>query len=119
MILNFSKGEKHMVGAARNIEPPYFAVIFTSQRTEGDKGYEVMSNQMVELTSKQKGFLGIESARDQELGITVSYWDSLESIKAWKENSAHKVAQDKGKREWYKNFSFRVCKVERHRFFEM
>lgn len=113
------KGEKYMVGAARNIEPPYYAVIFTSQRTEGDKGYKVMSNKMVELASKQKGFLGVESARDQELGITISYWNSLESIKAWKENSAHKVAQDKGKREWYKNFSFRVCKVERHRFFEM
>lgn len=68
---------------------------------------------MVELASQQKGFLGVESARDNELGITVSYWDSLNAIKNWKENSAHKVAQDRGKTEWYKNFSLRVCKVER------
>lgn len=68
---------------------------------------------MVELASQQKGFLGVESARDNELGITVLYWDSLNAIKNWKENSAHKVAQDRGKTEWYKNFSLRVCKVER------
>lgn len=68
---------------------------------------------MVELASQQKRFLGVESARDNELGITVSYWDSLNAIKNWKENSAHKVAQDRGKTEWYKNFSLRVCKVER------
>lgn len=58
-------------------EPPYFAVIFASQRTEGDKGYRVMVKKMVELASKQKRFLGVESARDKDLGITVSYWDSL------------------------------------------
>lgn len=99
-------------------EPPYYAVIFSSQRTEGENGYVNMANQMVELASKQKGFLGVESARDERLGITVSYWDSLESIENWKENAAHKVAQEKGKSIWYQNFALRVCKVERQNFFE-
>ncbi|MBS4215066.1 MULTISPECIES: antibiotic biosynthesis monooxygenase family protein [Neobacillus] len=108
-----------MSGIAKTPEPPYYAVIFASQRTEGDRGYGKMADKMVELASQQKGFLGVESARDGELGITVSYWDSLESIKDWKENSAHRMAQEKGKIEWYKNFSLRVCKVERHKFFEM
>jgi heme-degrading monooxygenase HmoA len=78
-----------------------------------------MAEKMVELASEQKGFLGVESARDNELGITVSYWESLDAIKKWKENSAHKVAQERGKKEWYKNFALRVCKVERENFFEM
>jgi len=108
-----------MSGIANTPEPPYYAVIFASQRTEGDRGYGRMADKMVELASQQKGFLGIESARDEQLGITVSYWDTLESIKEWKENAAHKVAQGKGRREWYKNFSLRVCCVERHSFFEM
>ncbi|MBU8919221.1 antibiotic biosynthesis monooxygenase [Bacillus sp. FJAT-29953] len=108
-----------MSGIAKTPEPPYYAVIFASQRTEGDGGYGKMADKMVELASQQKGFLGVESARDGVLGITVSYWDSLESIKDWKENSAHRMAQEKGKTEWYKNFSLRVCKVERHKFFEM
>ncbi|MFP5115353.1 antibiotic biosynthesis monooxygenase family protein [Bacillaceae bacterium C204] len=108
-----------MSGIVKTPEPPYYAVIFASVRTEGDRGYGIMSDKMVELASQQKGFLGVESARDDQLGITVSYWESLESIKVWKENSAHKVAQEKGKADWYKNFSLRVCSVERHNFFEM
>ncbi|MGX6443429.1 antibiotic biosynthesis monooxygenase family protein [Neobacillus sp. K501] len=99
-------------------EPPYYAVIFASQRTEGDNGYAKMADKMVELAAQQEGFLGVESARDEELGITVSYWKSLEAITYWKQNAAHQVAQQRGKTEWYKNFSLRVCKVERHSFFD-
>ncbi|MEO2074006.1 MAG: antibiotic biosynthesis monooxygenase [Bacillus sp. (in: firmicutes)] len=108
-----------MNGIAKTPQPPYYAVIFASQRTDGDRGYDNMAEKMVELASKQSGFLGVESARDQELGITVSYWDSLDAIKKWKENTVHKVAQERGKKEWYKNFTLRVCKVERDYFFEM
>jgi heme-degrading monooxygenase HmoA len=108
-----------MSGIAKTPEPPYYAVIFASQRTDGDRGYGLMAEKMVELASQQKGFLGVESARDAELGITVSYWDSLEAIKNWKYHAAHKVAQEKGKTEWYQNFALRVCRVERDNFFEM
>lgn len=108
-----------MSSIAKTPDPPYYAVIFSSQRTEGDRGYGKMAEKMTELASQQKGYLGVESARDDELGITVSYWDSLESIKAWKEHSAHLVAQEKGIREWYKSFSLRVCRVERHNIFEL
>lgn len=94
-------------------------MIFASKRTEGDGGYGVMSDKMVELASQQEGFLGVENARDEGLGITVSYWKSLDAIKKWKEHSAHKVAQERGKTEWYKNFALRVCKIERDNFFEM
>lgn len=108
-----------MSGIAKTSEPPYFAVIFASERKEGDNGYGIMAEKMVELAFQQKGFLGLESARDEELGITVSYWDSLEAIKNWKNHAAHKIAQDRGKTEWYKSFSLRVCRVEKHSFFEM
>ncbi|MGG4489967.1 antibiotic biosynthesis monooxygenase family protein [Metabacillus idriensis] len=108
-----------MSGIAKTPEPPYYAVIFASERTESDNGYGSMADKMVELASLQTGFLGVESARDEELGITVSYWNSLESIRKWKEHSAHLAAQDRGKAEWYKTFSLRVCKVERQSFFEM
>jgi heme-degrading monooxygenase HmoA len=104
---------------AKTPKPPYYAVIFASQRTEGDQGYGKMAEKMVELASKQDGFLGVESARDEGLGITVSYWESLEAIKNWKDHSLHQVAQEKGKTIWYQNFSLRVCKVERDSYFEM
>ena len=97
---------------AETFEPPYYAVIFTSIRTEGDNGYAEMSQKMEELAKEQEGFLGIESARE-EIGITISYWKDLESIRRWHENAEHKLAQAKGYEIWYKSFTTRVCKVER------
>jgi heme-degrading monooxygenase HmoA len=92
--------------------PYYYAVIFTSTRTKVEKGYSEMANKMVELAKTQSGFLGVESARE-EIGITVSYWKDLESINRWKENTEHAVAQQMGKKLWYKNYKIRVAKVER------
>ncbi len=93
-------------------EPPYYAVIFTSVRTEGDEGYQKAAEEMVALAVRQPGFLGMESARI-ELGITVSYWSDLEAIQAWKTNAAHMVAQKKGKEAWYSDYRIRISKVER------
>ena len=73
---------------AKTPEPPYYAVIFTSERTEGNNGYAEMADRMVELAREQDGFLGVESARN-ELGITVSYWRDLDEIKSWKEHAEH------------------------------
>ncbi len=98
--------------------PPYYSVIFTSLRRDGDQGYESMALKMVELAQKQNGFLGIESARE-EVGITVSYWSNLESIKAWKTHSEHQLAQKKGRERWYSNFKVRIAKVERDYAYEL
>ena len=92
--------------------PPYYAVIFTSLRTPGDDGYDAMSQRMVELVQKQPGFLGFESARDG-VGITVSYWTDLESIRNWKANEEHLQAQALGHQKWYSAFKTRIARVER------
>ncbi|WP_297691225.1 antibiotic biosynthesis monooxygenase [uncultured Eudoraea sp.] len=91
---------------------PYYAVIFTSTRTSGDKGYLQMAKQMEELAKNQPGYLGFESAKDK-IGISISYWKNLESISKWKSNLKHLAAQEMGKKEWYKWYKIRVCLVER------
>jgi len=101
-----------MSSIAKTPPPPYYAVIFTSVRTDGDNGYEQMAVRMLELASRQPGFLGIESARE-DVGITVSYWADLESIKCWKDNSEHQEAQRIGREEWYSTFKTRIARVER------
>ena len=93
-------------------QPPYYAVIFTAVRTDFEDGYDEMAGKMVELAKQQDGFLGVESAED-EIEITVSYWKDLSSIKNWKENAEHTVAQNKGRELWYKSFKIRIAKVER------
>jgi heme-degrading monooxygenase HmoA len=89
---------------------PYYAVIFTSIKKENAEGYAEMAERMVELAQQQPGFLGVESAR-QEIGITVSYWESLEAIKQWKQNAEHLVAQQLGKTKWYESYKVRICQV--------
>lgn len=97
---------------AQTPNPPYYAVIFTNLRTDIDGGYEDMAEKMIALAQDQPGFLGVEGAREG-LGITVSYWKDLESIKHWKSNSEHLIAQQKGRTEWYEHYATRIAKVER------
>lgn len=91
---------------------PYYAVIFTSTQKENIEGYSEMAEKMEALAKQQSGFLGIDSARNQ-IGITVSYWESLESIKNWKQQTDHLQAQLKGRQDWYSWYNVRICKVER------
>lgn len=97
---------------AQTPEPPYYAVIFTSLRTGVTEGYADTAERMIELAREQPGFLGIESAR-QAVGITVSYWASLEAIRSWKQDAEHRLAQQRGRTQWYESYKVRICKVER------
>ena len=98
-------------------QPPYFAVIFTSVRTDVADGYGDTAVRMVELAHDQPGFLGVESARE-EIGITVSYWASLEAIRNWKRHAEHLIAQQTGREQWYASYRVRICRVEREYGFE-
>ena len=104
-----------MQTVAKTPAPPYYAVIFSSIRNDGDNGYSEAATRMLALATSQPGFLGFETAR-QEIGISVSYWTDLEAIRAWKENSAHREVQNNAK-DWYRSFRVRVCRVEKEHGF--
>jgi heme-degrading monooxygenase HmoA len=97
---------------ANTPEAPYYAVIFSSLTTSASEGYVDTAARMVELAAQQPGFLGVESARE-ELGITVSYWSDLDSIKAWKRNAEHLLVQKMGREKWYSDYKTRIARVER------
>ncbi len=95
-------------------DPPYFAVYFLSHRRAGDQGYQAMAEKMEQLAAEQPGFLGMESLRQADgWGMTVSYWESEEDIRAWKDQLDHVEAQRKGRSDWYDQYVVRVCRVER------
>jgi heme-degrading monooxygenase HmoA len=102
---------------ANTPKPPYYAVIFSTLMSDNIKGYAEMATKMEDLAKLQSGYLGIESAR-AEIGITVSYWGSLEAIKQWKNNIEHTLAREKGRALWYKKYKLRIAKVERDYGFE-
>ncbi|MEJ5032037.1 antibiotic biosynthesis monooxygenase family protein [Comamonas sp. MYb69] len=105
----------HSAAFANTPQPPYYAVIFTSQRTDTEhQPYADMADAMVLLAEQQPGFLGAESTRGSDgLGITVSYWQTEEDIRRWKAQSDHLVAQRMGAERWYAHYQVRVAKVER------
>ncbi|MDA9234528.1 antibiotic biosynthesis monooxygenase [Polaribacter sp.] len=100
-----------------NLETPYYAVIFTTISSENTDGYQEAAQRMEILAKQQKGFLGMESARS-EIGITVSYWQTLAAISAWKNNIEHTAVRELGREKWYKKYQLRICKVERAYGFE-
>ena len=95
-----------------DLKTPYYAVIFTTLLTKNLADYEKTAVRMEKLAELQEGFLGIESARN-EVGITVSYWNSLEAITKWKHNLEHTEVRKRGREQWYEHYQLRICKVER------
>jgi heme-degrading monooxygenase HmoA len=99
---------------ALRLKAPYYAVIFSSTHTENDEGYSATAERMVELASRMPGYLGLETARGIDgFSITVSYWTDEASIAAWRKHGEHVIAQERGKREWYRHYELRVARVER------
>jgi heme-degrading monooxygenase HmoA len=99
---------------ALNLKPPYWAVIFASRRTAGEHGYGAMAQRMGTLAAAQPGYLGFESVRGADgFGVTISYWDSPEAIRNWKDQAEHLVAQESGVKQWYEHYEVRVARVER------
>ncbi len=93
---------------------PVYAVIFSSQRSADVEGYAETSERMLELARLQPGFIEVESSRGTDgFGITVSYWDSLEAIRAWKLQVEHLQAQNRGRSDWYQRYRVRIARVER------
>lgn len=100
-------------------ETPAYVAIFISQRSEGDNGYGAMAERMVAGVAKFNGYLGAESVRDATgLGITVSYWRSLDDIARWKADAEHQQAQRLGKSDWYQHFRLTVARVEKDMYWK-
>jgi len=94
--------------------PPYYAVIFSSQRTPGDDGYADAAQHMLQLAGAQPGYLGVESVRGADgFGLTVSYWESEAAITGWRQNAEHVATREHGRSRWYEHFEVRVARVER------
>jgi heme-degrading monooxygenase HmoA len=94
-------------------EPPYYAVIFASTTTSDTEGYENAAQRMLELAAGQAGFLGVDTARADGVGITVSYWESEAAIDAWRRHAEHAVVRQTGRDRWYDAYELRVARVER------
>lgn len=101
---------RHMTGT---FPTPYYAVIFISMKATDDAAFDAMQQEVAGRLRDRRGFLGMDRHRDSEgLGFSISYWDSPESIRAWREEPVHAAAQAAAKEKWYSEYVIRVCAVE-------
>ena len=92
-----------------NLRPPYYAVIFTALLQDDIEGYSETATEIANLAKEQRGFLGMESVRN-DLSITVSYWQNLEDITLWKNNIEHTEARNLGRKNGIKNTNLEFVK---------
>ncbi|MFF5495717.1 antibiotic biosynthesis monooxygenase family protein [Streptomyces aquilus] len=103
-------------------EPPYYAVVFTSVRTEEadrDGGYGSTAQRLGELVQEIPGFLGEDSAHTPGgLAVTVAYFRDLAGIEEWRQHAAHREAKERGRAHWYERYSLHIAKVEHSHGFQ-
>ena len=88
-----------------------YAVIFKAKTKKLDDDYFKMAKRMRELAITEYGcidFTGVTEGSDE---IAISYWESLEQIKKWKQNSKHLVAQKLGQDKWYEDYTVEIVEV--------
>ena len=78
-------------------------VLFRSRLTpEAANGYGAMAEQMSKLARSSPGFIAEKGfvAEDGER-LTVVWWENEETLKQWRNNAEHLIAQKTGREKWY------------------
>ncbi len=100
--------------AMQDISEAKYIVSFISLMSPDTKGYAQAADKMMDAVQSQPGFIAVYSARNEDgIGITNSYWSSLEAIKDWKADRAHSAIQEKGKAVWYQWYQLQICEIVR------
>lgn len=91
--------------------------IFRSRRTHhSDAEYEEWSARMDRLVAVTPGYIGHASFRDAASGrgVTISYFESMSDLEAWKELPEHREAQALGRTTFYTEYEIEVAEIVRH-----
>jgi len=90
-----------------------YAVIFRAEVAELDDEYSSMAMRMRDLAMSQYGCTQFTSCTQGNTEIAISYWQTLDQIRQWKQNTEHLVAQGMGRAKWYRSYSVEVVELLR------
>ena len=88
-----------------------YAVIFRAKTKRLDDEYFKTAKRMRELAMSEYGCVEFTSVTEGSEEIAISYWENLEQIKRWKQNSKHLAAQKLGKERWYESYSVEIVEI--------
>src|SRR5438128_11315853 len=94
-------------------------VLFRSKLVDAPAGYAEMSDEMEALARTMPGFIDVKGyvAEDGER-LTIVRWENEETMRIWRENARHRVAQRMGREHWYAYYKMEVAEVLREKAFE-
>ena len=90
-----------------------YAVIFRANVGNLDQEYSEAIERMKKLAFEEYGCLDFGAFMEGDRRIAVSYWNSEEDIRNWKNNSEHLSAQKRGAEKWYTSYTVQVVEVKR------
>ncbi len=90
-----------------------YAVIFRAKIRTLDTDYAAMAARMRNLAIKEYGCVEFIACTEGDSEVAISYWESEEQIRQWKQNAEHLVAQERGRSRWYTSYSVEVLEVVR------
>jgi len=90
-----------------------YAVIFKATINQLDDDYTSMAKQLRDLAIAEYGCVEFNSVTAGNEEIAISYWNDLDDIKSWKQDPKHLIAQDLGRRQFYKTHQVQVVEILR------
>lgn len=96
-----------------NRDDGYYAVIFTAEMAADVTGYAGTAERMNVLARQQPGYIGRYHRMEGSREITISYWENLEAVKAWKAHPEHRAAQELGRSKWYADYQVELVRIGR------
>ena len=94
-------------------------VLFRSKLVDAPDGYDAMAVEMENLARTMPGFVDVKAFKsDGGERLTVVWWENEETLKGWRENVRHRVAQRHGREQWYEYYKLEVAEVVRQNSFE-
>jgi heme-degrading monooxygenase HmoA len=85
-------------------------VLFRSRLApEAGDDYHAMAEEMAERARSMPGFVALRSYRgEDEERLSLIWWEDEESMRAWREDARHRIAQRLGREKWYAWFDLEV-----------
>ena len=91
----------------------HYAVIFTAEMAADVAGYAGTVERMNDLVQQQPGYMGKYHRMEGNRELTISYWESLDAVKAWKAHPEHRAAQELGRSKWYADYQVQLVRIDR------
>lgn len=90
-----------------------YAVIFRAVIRDLDQEYLDLAEQLRSLAIEKYGCREFFALTEGNQEVAISYWDTEEQVRNWKQDALHLQAQQLGRKKWYESYRVQIAEVQR------